>query len=137
MEQKFSFADYILLRFKFNFDSGYYERFDAPPGFKKLPFDLTFENTQRGDKIDAPYILRGRRTGNFYSFLTGLRNTPHKRIFYGDDGYKNSRSKSFLFAVFTRDSVTMDIYFFNCFYPHNSTQRERIIQEFVEQFIND
>jgi hypothetical protein len=137
MELQFPFAKHLLIQYELNLETNYYKLVDAPPGFKKLPDELRIEETQKLDRIDAPFILRSRIVKGFYSFLTGLRLTHHKRIFYGDNGYKKPKQKSLLFAVYSRDRRTMDIYFFYNFYPLNPAQRERIIESFVQPFLTD
>lgn len=137
MELHYHFADHLFIQYELNSENHFYKLVEAPPGFKKLPDELLFEETQIEEKIPAPFVLRSRIVKGRYLFLTGLRVTPHKRIFYGDNGYKNPKQKSLLFAVFSRDRVTMEIYFFNNFYPLNPTQREKIIHSFIQPFLTD
>ena len=136
MELNFLFAQHLFIQYELNSENNYYKLVEAPPGFNKLPNELKFEDTQKKEMIKSPYILEGRISAGKRLFFTGLRTTSHNRIFYGDH-FKFPNSKSLMFAVFSRDRVTMEIYFFNNFYPHNPTQREKIIQSFIQPFLTD
>jgi|ERR1035438_2037054 hypothetical protein len=128
---KFSFAEATPLLYKLNTETGYYILASAPIGFTALPNELKMERTQ-DKKIRSNWVLCSRIRNGKYLFFTGLIETNHPKVLWGD--HYNKGKKSFLFSVFSPDNTEMEIYYFRNFYPHVPPMREKNIREFLEVF---
>lgn len=122
----FQRVDYLLLP-----DSDkWYQRTLAPVGFNRMPEQLTVEETQDRDNIKADKIVRGRQRLNQYLFFTGIRPTPHPRLFVGNDYNSKSKKRSLVLFAFSRDNVSMAVFYFR-----SIMKKGKPLENFLTQFI--
>jgi hypothetical protein len=122
------------LTYSFNPNNGWYNQTSAPPGFTKVPAELRVEPTARPEKIGASTVIRSRTVNGRYLFFTGLRETNHSNLFYGDYFYRaasGEKKNSFVLFQFKEGNTNLTIHFFNSYkvYPK---RRNKFIEEYFK-----
>ncbi len=131
MVQNFKTPVSKIVIYHLNKDSNYYELHTQPPGFNRLPNELKVEDTQepRIRKV-ANQIIQGRQHNGTRTFFTGMRETPVKQTFFGDDGYTRPNKKSFVLFQFNNDCTRLKVHYFPGFIPLKP-MREQFIQMYM------
>ena len=122
-----------VIRYQVNPDSKYYELTAQPPGFNKLPKELQVQDSQSKPMIErgALQVIQGRILNKKKTFFTGMRPTPGKNTFFGDDGYSRPQKPSFCLFQFSKDATQLTIHYFPGFMPLKPI-REQFIQTYLE-----
>jgi hypothetical protein len=94
--------------------SHWYTCTHCPPGFNKVPNELTVEDTAKRDLIKSSQIIRSRKVNGKYPFFTGIRPTAFPGVYTGD--HKGSKKNSFCLFVFSNSNERFTLYFFNSYY---------------------
>jgi hypothetical protein len=118
--------------YQLNTISKYYELHTQPPGFNRMPKELQVQDSWCKDMFGrgAKQIIQGRTVNKKRTFFTGLRATPQKNIFFGDDGYTRPQNKSFILFQFNPDSTRLTVHYFPGFVPLKP-MREQFIQSYL------
>lgn len=93
------------------------------------------KDRQYSNAKDVLYWLKLYENNKFTKVVTGLKITPHKRLYYGDltQVYKGKITKTnLLIFVFTNDCLIIDV--FPYFYPESVLNE--ILQEYYKDFSN-
>jgi len=121
-----------VVTYQLNTVSNYYELHTQPPGFNRLPAELQVQDSQSRPMIErgALQVIQGRIENKKRTFFTGMRPTPDKNTFFGDDGYTRPRKKSFCLFQFNNDCTRLTTHYFPGFTPLKP-MREQFIQTYL------
>lgn len=135
MVKNLKLAEAKVVTYHYNPDSKYYELQKQPPGFNRLPNELQVQDSQTREMKErgAEQVIQGRTVNGKRTFFSGMRATPDKRSFFGDDGYTQQPKKSFCLFRFSSDSMTLTVHYFRGFIPLKP-MREQFIQYYLESF---
>lgn len=129
----FPFPEFIRLDYILQEDPRWYQQSVCPPGFNRLPVELTVEEKQ-DHNIQAPKVIRGRIRGKEYTFFTGIRPTPDPLVHYGDH-YTGRGKKSLILFRFSENSRSFAVYYFRSFHC-SGKKRDNFIREFILRLNN-
>ena len=125
------------IKYRFNPESGRYQKMPSKIAFQKLPFDLKIEITQdrKISSQGAEYVLTGRFVKNKREFFTGLRVTNSELYYYGND-YEFVQGKKIKSLIITKSSKCeefLTIYYFNRFYPLNPSSCDSFVNSIIRE----
>lgn len=122
-----------VVTYKLNTDSNYYELQTQPPGFNRLPNELQVQDSQTKSMIErgALQVIQGRIVNMKRTFFSGMRPTPGKNTFFGDDGYTRPTKPSFCLFQYNNDCTRLTIHYFPGFKPLKP-MREQFIQTYLK-----
>lgn len=128
--------DFKCIRYKKSAASTYYQKQPDLVSFKKMPEELTVEETHDPNikRNGAGQVIRGRIHAGKYLFFTGLIPSNNMYWYIGNhcEFLKGNKKISLILFYFSSDFRELTVYFFNGFslYP---SERERFVREFVSQ----
>lgn len=127
--------EYKEIKYRFNPETGRYQKMPSKIAFQKLPFELKIEVTQdvRIQSQGAEFVLTGRFVNNKREFFTGLRNTSSLSCYSGNDyeSVKGKKVLSLIIAKVSQGDEFLTIYYFNRFYPHVPNSCDALIDSII------
>ena len=129
--------DHKEIKYRFNPETGRYQKMPSKIAFQKLPFELKIEVTQdvKIQSQGAEFVLTGRFVNNKREFFTGLRNTNSLLCYSGNDYelVKGKKVLSLIIAKLSQDDEFLTIYYFNRFYPHVPSTCDALIDSIIRE----
>lgn len=132
--------DYKFLQYRYNPETGRYQKQPSKFAFQKMPFDLKIEQT-RAQHIagqGAEMIVTGRFVNKKREFFSGLRRTNSPNWFHGNDYEIVQGKKKMSLVVFriSNNDEFLNVYYFNRFYKESPQERAHLVNSFI-QFVNN
>lgn len=128
-------ADFTMIIYLNNPESGRFEKQPLMIALNKLPFELKVESTQdqRIKGQGANQIITGRIKGGKREFFTGLIPVSPNWYYGNDYEYIGGKRKlSLVVFNFTDDNSKMVVYYFNHFYKENRNERLNFCLQFIQ-----
>ena len=127
--------DYKLLKYRFNPETGRYQKMPSKIAFQKMPFDLKIEVTRDNRIVQqgAATIITGRFVNNKREFFSGLRPAKKSNWYHGNDyeQVKGKKVNSLIVFELSNCEEFLNVYYFNRFYKHSPQERESFIMSFI------